>query len=141
MIWQVLADLVLTLHLALAAFVVAYPVLVLAGGLIRRPGIDRFGLRLGHAALTALVAVQSWFGAVCPLTTLESALRRRATQAPYDGGFIEHWLGSILFYEAPPWAFTTAYTAFALLVAAMWWRFPPPARTRSAGERDRPLPA
>ena len=141
MTWQVLADLVLALHFAVAAFVVAYPVLVVAGAFRRRPGLDGIGLRICHGVLTAIVAVQSWFGAVCPLTTLESALRQRATQAPYDGGFIQYWLGSILFHEAPAWAFTTAYTVFALLVAAMWWRFPPAARTHDARARGRPHPA
>ena len=61
----------------------------------------------------------------CPLTTLESALRENAGEAGYETSFIERWLTAILFYEAPPWVFTAAYTLFGLVVAAAWWRYPP----------------
>jgi hypothetical protein len=30
-----------------------------------------------------------------------------------------------MFYEAPAWVFTVAYTAFGLLVVVAWWYFPP----------------
>ena len=79
MIWQPLADLVLVLHVAVAAFVVGYPLLVVAGALLRRTVPDGIGLRVGHGALTAAVAVQAWLGVVCPLTTLESWLRQQAS--------------------------------------------------------------
>jgi len=44
-------------------------------------------------------------------------------------GFIEHWLSRLLFWNAPAWVFTLIYTSFALLVVAIWWRYPP-RRTR-----------
>jgi hypothetical protein len=31
----------------------------------------------------------------------------------------------IVFYRAPYWVFTFAYTLFALLVLAAWWFYPP----------------
>jgi hypothetical protein len=31
----------------------------------------------------------------------------------------------LLYYDAPWWVFTLAYTAFALLVLLAWWYFPP----------------
>ncbi|MGH8078565.1 MAG: DUF2784 domain-containing protein, partial [Lysobacter sp.] len=69
-------------------------------------------------------------GALCPLTTWEQALRRRAGHDTYDESFIEHWLSRLIFFEAPWWAFVAAYTAFALLVL-LTWRWVPP--RRSAG--------
>ena len=36
-------------------------------------------------------------GRVCPLTPLEVALRRQAGQSGYTGGFIDHYVGGILY--------------------------------------------
>ena len=38
-------------------------------------------------------------GGVCPLTPLEVSLRRAAGEAGYSGGFLEHYLGGILYPE------------------------------------------
>lgn len=34
---------------------------------------------------------------MCPLTPLEQHLRRLGGEAGYDGGFIEHYVGAILY--------------------------------------------
>jgi len=36
-------------------------------------------------------------GGVCPLTPLENSLRRAAGEAGYSGGFIEHYVGGIIY--------------------------------------------
>lgn len=36
-------------------------------------------------------------GGLCPLTPLENSLRRAAGEAGYSGGFIEHYLGAIIY--------------------------------------------
>lgn len=36
-------------------------------------------------------------GRICPLTPLENSLRRAAGQAGYSGGFIDHYLGPIIY--------------------------------------------
>ena len=71
------------------------------------------------------MAAQAWLGRICPLTTWEMALRQRAGQATYGESFIAHWLGRLLYWDAPPWVFTAAYTLFGLAVLATWWRLPP----------------
>ena len=82
-----LADLVVLLHAAFAAFVAA-------GGLLvwRRP-------RLAWVHLPALVwgVGIEWSGAICPLTPLEIWLRQRAGQAGYRGDFIDHYVMPILY--------------------------------------------
>jgi hypothetical protein len=123
--YQLLADAVLTVHFALVVFVVgALPLIVIgnARGLIF---VNGWWFRLAHLAAIAVVVAQAWLGVVCPLTTLEGWLRAQAGQATYESSFIEHWLTRILFYEAPGWVFTAAYTLFGLAVVAAWWRFPP----------------
>jgi hypothetical protein len=120
-----LADLVLTVHFAIVAFVVAALPLIVVGNLRGWRFVNGWWFRLAHLAAIAVVVAQAWLGVVCPLTTLENWLRARAGQAVYESSFIEHWLTRLLFYAAPAWVFTAVYTAFGLAVAAAWWRFPP----------------
>jgi polyferredoxin len=123
--YSLLADLVLALHVALVLFVVGGLVAVIVGNLRGWRWVNRWWLRLLHAAAIAVVVAEAWLGLTCPLTTLEIWLRVSAGGTPYGGGFIEHWLQALLYYDAPPWVFTAAYTAFAALVAFTWLRFPP----------------
>lgn len=130
--WSALADAVLVLHAAVVAFVVAGLPLAVLGNRLGWAWANRRGWRLAHLAAIGLVALQAWLGQHCVLTLLESALRRRAGAAPYEGSFIAHWLQRLLFFDAPMWAFTVAYTAFAAAVALAWWRYPPGSPPRSS---------
>ncbi len=123
--YQLLADLVLVLHMALVVFVVGGLVAIVVGNLLRKPWANRLGFRLAHLAAIATVVAESWFGVVCPLTLVEMWLRKQAHQTAYAGSFIEHWVQRALYYEAPAWVFTTVYSLFGLAVAAAWWYFPP----------------
>ena len=124
--YSILADFVLMLHVAVVVFVVGGWVLVVVGN-VRGcwHWVNALWFRLLHLAAIAVVVAQTWLGITCPLTTLESWLRLKAGQSSYNAGFIEHWLGQLLFYDAPSWVFTLVYSVFGLLVAASWWTFPP----------------
>lgn len=122
---HVLANAVLVLHAAVAAFVVGGLALVLLGHLENWQWVDNLWFRLAHLAAIGVVVAESWAGVLCPLTTLETWLRSRAGAQTYAGGFVEHWLQHLLFYSAPPWVFILAYSAFGLAVLATWWYFPP----------------
>jgi hypothetical protein len=123
--YQFLVGLVLALHVALVAFVVGGLVAVVAGNLFGWRWVNALWFRLAHLGAIAVVVAQSWLGIVCPLTSLELWLRERAGQGAYTGGFIEHWLERVLYYDAPAWVFTTVYSLFGLGVLATWWFFPP----------------
>ena len=120
-----LADAVALLHLALVLFVVGGLPAIVVGNRRGWRWVNGPAFRLLHLAAIGVVALQAWLGADCPLTTLESWLRVQAGERGYAGGFVEHWVHRVLFYAAPAWVFTLAYTAFALLVALAWWRYPP----------------
>jgi hypothetical protein len=119
------ADLVLALHVAIVLFVVGGLVAIIAGNLAGWRWVNSIWLRGAHLAAIAVVAAEAWAGIVCPLTTLEASLRARAGLEGYAGGFVEHWLQRLIFFEAPAWMFTTAYTLFGFVVLAVWWAFPP----------------
>lgn len=127
---QIAADAVLFLHFAIVVFVVGGLIVVIAGNLLRWEWVNRLWFRVAHVGAIVFVVVQAWLGQACPLTTLESWLRTQAGGTAYSKSFIEHWIEPLMFFHAPAWMFTVAYTAFGLLVVAAWWRFPPRKRTR-----------
>lgn len=126
--YGLLADLTLALHVAIAAFVVVGLILIVIGNLRGWGWVNRLWFRLAHLAAIAFVVAESWLGVVCPLTTFEMWLRVRAGEPAYAGGFIEHWLQYLLYYNAPAWVFTLGYSLFGLAVLATWWLFPPARR-------------
>ena len=120
LLYRLLADAVLLLHLGIVLFIVGTLLLVIAGGLRGWTWVRNPWLRWLHLLAIGVVVLQAWFGALCPLTTLEMWLRREAGDASYDGAFIAHWLHRLIFFEAPLWIFAVIYTLFAALVLAAW---------------------
>jgi hypothetical protein len=87
MIWRLLADLVITLHLAFIAFAVL-------GGFLAwrwRPVV--------FAQLPAL-AWGAWIelsGHICPLTPIENLLRHKAGDAGYHGNVIDDYIVPLIY--------------------------------------------
>ena len=120
-----LANAVLILHVAVAAFVLGGGVvLVVVGNLSHWRWINNLWFRLaqrqasrhdrGHRCGNLV-----WY--CVPTHDDEMRLRSQAGTSTYSGGFIEHWLHRLLYFDAPPWVFVLAYSVFALPVAAIWW--------------------
>jgi hypothetical protein len=135
-IFLLAADAILVLHALFVAFVVIGQVLVFVGQARHWSWIRNPWFRILHLVAIAVVVVQSWAGASCPLTRWEMALRTRAGAGVYAGDFIAHWLHKALYYEFPPEVFLVCYTLFGMLVAASWWLIPP--RGFSGGHVQRP---
>lgn len=132
-----LADLVLLLHFLVVLFVVGSLLLIALGGVRGWHWVRNPWFRLGHLLAIGVVAAQAWLGMVCPLTTLEMALRMAAGERTYVGSFVAHWLGRLLYYQAPLWVFALVYTAFGTLVAGAWWLVRPGVlRTGKKSGRD-----
>ena len=123
-----LADLVLVVHAAIVAFVVLGQILFILGGVSGWRWVRRLWVRGLHLAAVGVVVVQAWLGRLCPLTVWEHELRRAAGQPVHDQGFVEYWIGNLLFHDLPWWAFVAAYTAFAFVVVWSWWWLPPRCR-------------
>jgi hypothetical protein len=119
--YAIAADLMLFLHTLFVAFVLFGLALILVGKLRRWSWVRNPWFRLAHLLCVGVVVIQSWLGAICPLTTWEMALRRKAGEAVYAGAFVAHWLESILYYRAPEWVFIVGYTLFGGLVVVSWY--------------------
>lgn len=118
---QLLANVVLVVHFAFVAFVVGGLAAIWIGAAAGWQWVRNYWFRIVHLAAIAFVACEAIAGVMCPLTVWEDALRGRAS----DMGFIARWIRGVMFYEAPPWVFTTVYVAFAAVVAVTFWRVPP----------------
>lgn len=115
------ADITLFLHTSFVAFVVIGLILIFVGKAVAWRWIRNPWFRWPHLLAILVVVLQSWLGVICPLTTLEMALRSRADVSVYAGTFMSHWLEKILYYDAPAWVFAVCYTSFAALVVASWF--------------------
>jgi hypothetical protein len=104
--WRILADAVLVLHFAFIAFAVL-------GGLLvwRWPRLAWL-----HLPAVGWAAGIAFLGAICPLTPLENHLRALGGEAGYDGGFIEHYLASLIYPEGLTRGVQVALGTFVLAV-------------------------
>lgn len=120
-----LADVVLLLHAGYAAFVIGGLLVVPLGSRLDWRWVRARSFRLAHLLCTAVVAVEALIGVICPLTWLEHILLVASGGAGYDRSFIGHLLYWLLYYDAPPWMFTAAYTVLALTVVLLYRYVPP----------------
>src|SRR5262245_28468578 len=122
---RLLADVVLLLHVGYAAFVIGGLLVVPLGTWLDWRWVRARCFRLPHLLCTALVVVEAFIGLMCPLTWLEHALLVASGTAGYERSFIGQLLYWVLYYDAPAWAFTVAYTALALTVVVFYYHLPP----------------
>ena len=87
MVYRLLADGLVILHGLFVLFVVF-------GSLL---GFRRRGMLWWHLPAVIWGAAIELFGWVCPLTPLEQLLRTRAGQGGYAGGFVDHYLTSLIY--------------------------------------------
>ena len=117
MVWSILADAVLVLH-----------GLFIAWATLGALAVWRWP-RLLWAHLPALawgVWIEATAG-LCPLTPLEMALRHRSGQGVYEGSFIDHHLGALIYPQgltpAAQMRLALALAAFNLVVYGLIvWR-------------------
>lgn len=120
-IYLIAADTILLIHSLFVAFVVFGLILIFTGRLLAWSWVRNFWFRSAHLVAIGVVVLQSWLGVICPFTLWEMALRAKAGDAVYAGSFVSHWLGKLLYYQAPAWIFMLGYTLFGMLVIASWY--------------------
>jgi hypothetical protein len=120
-----LADVVLLIHVGYAAFVIGGLLVVPLGSWLDWGWVRARSLRRAHVLCTAIVAVEALIGVLCPLTWLEHVLLVASGVAGYNRSFVGHILYWLLYYDAPAWMFTVAYTVLALTVVLLYHYIPP----------------
>jgi hypothetical protein len=123
--YSLLADVTAVVHAAFVAFVVGAQALVLIGWAAGWTWTRNAIFRTLHAAAIAIVVLKAWLDIPCALTVLENEFRARSGLQAYEQTFIGYWIGRLLYYEAPAWVFTMAYTLFGALVLATLLAYPP----------------
>jgi polyferredoxin len=104
-----MADVLLVVHFAIAAFIAAGLLLVWLGAALGWRWVRNPWFRYAHLAAITFVAAEALLGIACPLTVWEDLLRGNLRAE----SFVGRWVRRLLYYEAPPWAFTAAYLAWA----------------------------
>jgi hypothetical protein len=102
--YRIAADLVVAVHLLFICFVVGGAFLAW-----RWPKI--IWVQLPAMVYGALI---EFIGFTCPLTPLENYLRRHAGEAGYRGGFIGHYLISVIYPPGSPAASRSCWGCW-------WW--------------------
>lgn len=87
MLYQVAADFIVLLHFSFILF-------VLAGGLLVLKWRWLVWLHIPAVIWGALISFMGW---VCPLTPLENMLRKATGDGVYITGFVERYLGSVIY--------------------------------------------
>jgi len=118
MLYRVLADLILVMHLGFIIFVVS-------GGLL---ALRWRWMPFVHLPAVAWGVFVELAGKVCPLTPFEIALRRSAGASGYEGGFIEHYLIPLIYPGEPSRHLPIFLAALVIIVnlliyAVVWHRY------------------
>jgi hypothetical protein len=113
MLYRILTDLVIFLHLLFIIFVVAGGLLVLR----------RAWIALLHLPTVLWAAYIEFTGHICPLTPLENYFRRMAGGDGYCGGFIEHYLLAIIYPVGLTYEIQISLGLFVVVVNMMLYSF------------------
>jgi len=116
-----LADVLLVVHFAVAAFIVAGLILVWIGAALGWGWVRNPWFRYLHLGAIAYVAAEALLGVMCPLTVWEDLLRGGVRPE----SFVGRWVRYFLYYEAPEWVFTAVYVGWTLATLLTLWLFPP----------------
>jgi len=116
-----IADAILVVHFGIVLFIVGGLLAVWIGAALGWRWIRSRWFRYAHLGAIAYVAAEALLGIACPLTVWEDIARGGARA----DSFVARWLRYVLFYQAPEWAFTALYVAWALATLATLWLVPP----------------
>ena len=106
MIYRVLADIIVLIHLAFIIFVIFGGFLVLRWRWF-------FWFHIPAAIWGALIEFAGW---VCPLTPLENQFRIKSCIAGYQSGFIEHYIIPLIYPDELTRSFQITLGIFVIVI-------------------------
>lgn len=106
------AILVLAAHLAFILWVIFGALFTRGRPLLRR-------IHIASMVWGLLIEVFPW---TCPLTYAENWLEQRAGIAPYQGGFLLHYLDALVYPDVPPVLLILAAVVVAVSNIGIYWK-------------------
>jgi hypothetical protein len=125
-----LADLLVAIHFAFVAFVVAGQLLIMLGAVCRWRWVRNPWFRVLHLLAIGVVAFEAAMNIECPCTVWERQLRDLAQMPVEQGSFIGRLAHNLLFYDAPEIYFQRGHMVFGALVLLTFVLAPPRWRRR-----------
>jgi hypothetical protein len=114
MIYQILADVTVVLHLLFIVFVV-----IGAFAVLRWPRL--IWIHLPFVVWAIMIEFFTW---TCPLTPLENWLRIQGGTEGYSTSFTEHYILPVIYPATLTYGLQVALGTFVLIVnVAVYWRF------------------
>jgi hypothetical protein len=110
--YRAAAILVLAAHLAFILGVIFGALFTRGRPLLRR-------IHIVSLVWGLLIEIFPW---TCPLTYAENWLEQRAGITPYQGGFLLHYLDSLVYPDVPPLLLTLAAVVVVAANFAIYWR-------------------
>ena len=123
------------MYYALAIGVLALHLLwigwVITGALLTRGRRVLTGVHVLSLLYSIVIETAPW---PCPLTLLEQWAQQRAGMVPYQGDFLTHYLGAIIYPDVPYWVLVpVAVAVCALNLGIYGWRWRRERTRRRAG--------
>jgi len=125
LLYRILADAVVAIHLALVGFIAIGMAAILLGIALKWRWVRNFWFRIIHLAMIATVVEKTILGVSCPLSVWEDRLREKAGETVEEGTFIGRMLHGILFWDVSPGMLRIVYYLSGLAVLLVLIFAPP----------------
>jgi hypothetical protein len=126
MLYQVLADITVFIHLLFILFLIFGLLLIVLGIFKKWPIIKDIKFRALHLLGFLIVVGFEFAGLLCPLTYLEIYLREKEDlNGVYFGSFIAHYIEKIIYWEIPLELIVIPTSAVTFLTALLFILVPP----------------
>lgn len=106
MLYRVLADIIVLIHLAFIIFVIFGGFLVLRWRWL-------FWFHIPAAIWGALIEFVGW---ICPLTPLENQFRMKSGEVGYQNGFIEHYIIPLIYPDELTRSLQITLSIFVIII-------------------------
>jgi hypothetical protein len=136
-IYRLLADLIVTVHLAYVLIVVFGLAAIVLGIVLRWNWTRNFWFRAIHLLMIGAVVVETFFGIRCPLTTWEEDLRTLAGEDIEQASFVARLAENVLFIQETSEADMGVYYYVFGAVVALTLAIAPPRRPAWPRRRSR----
>src|SRR5262245_48332365 len=123
--YNILADVILVMHVAWVSYVVLGQLLILLGAAFGWRWVQNPWFSYTHLLCICIVAAEAVVGITCPLTDWENDLRKLAGRQVEEGTFIGRFLTRVIFFNVADWVLNLIHIGFALLVVGTLWLVPP----------------